>query len=39
MPRVMRYLRRASARYRELAPLLGLLDQLEQRQPVVGYTF
>ena len=36
MPRVMRYLRRASARYRELAPLLGLLDQLEQRQPVVG---
>ena len=36
MPRVMRYLRRASARYRELEPLLRLLDQLEQRQPVVG---
>jgi aminoglycoside/choline kinase family phosphotransferase len=34
MPRVMRYLRRASARYRELKPLLGLLDQIEHRQPV-----
>ena len=34
MPRVMRYLRRASARYRELKPLLSLLDQIEHRQPV-----
>jgi aminoglycoside/choline kinase family phosphotransferase len=39
MPRVMRYLRGACARYRELAPLLRLLDELEQRQPVAGYTF
>jgi N-acetylmuramate 1-kinase len=39
MPRVMRYLRLACARYRELSPLLALLDQLEQRRPVAGYTF
>ena len=39
MPRVMRYLRGACARYRELAPLLGLLDALEERSPVAGYTF
>lgn len=39
MPRVMRYLRGACARYRELASLLRLLDELEQRQPVAGYTF
>ena len=39
MPRVMRYLRGACARYRELFPLARLLDQLEQRQPVAGYTF
>jgi aminoglycoside/choline kinase family phosphotransferase len=39
MPRVMRYLRAACARYRELGPLLRLLDELEQRQPVAGYTF
>jgi aminoglycoside/choline kinase family phosphotransferase len=39
MPRVMGYLRGACARYRELAALLRLLDELEQRQPVAGYTF
>jgi N-acetylmuramate 1-kinase len=39
MPRVMRYLRGACVRYRELAPLVRLLDALEQRAPVVGYTF
>ncbi|HTR59679.1 MAG TPA: phosphotransferase [Casimicrobiaceae bacterium] len=39
MPRVMRYLRGTCARYRELFPLARLLDQLEERQPVVGYTF
>ena len=39
MPRVMRYLRGACARYRELGPLLKLLDQLEERRPAVGYTF
>jgi aminoglycoside/choline kinase family phosphotransferase len=39
MPRVMRYLRGACARYRELGPLLRLLDELQLRQPVAGYTF
>ncbi|HEX8009485.1 MAG TPA: phosphotransferase [Casimicrobiaceae bacterium] len=39
MPRVMRYLRGACARYRELAPVLLLLDELEQRAPAAGYTF
>lgn len=39
MPLVMDYLRRACARYVELRPLLRLLDQLEGRQPQVGYTF
>jgi N-acetylmuramate 1-kinase len=39
MPRVMAYLRAACARYRELMPLLRLLDELAQRQPVAGYTF
>jgi N-acetylmuramate 1-kinase len=33
MPRVMRYLRRTAGRYRELAPLLALLDALENRTP------
>ena len=39
MPRVMLYLRGACARYRDLGPLLRLLDELEQRAPVAGYTF
>ena len=39
LPRVMRYLRRACDRYRALGPLLQLLDELEARQPVIGYTF
>jgi hypothetical protein len=39
MPRVMGYLRGACARYRELGPLLRLLDELEAREPVTGYTF
>ncbi|HEV8255835.1 MAG TPA: phosphotransferase [Casimicrobiaceae bacterium] len=39
MPRVMRYLRGACARYRELGPLLRLLDELQLRQSVAGYTF
>ena len=39
MPRVMAYLRGACARYRELLPLARLLDQIEARAPVVGYTF
>ena len=39
MPRVMAYLRRTCARYGELKPLLNLLDELENRQDQVGYTF
>jgi hypothetical protein len=39
MPLVAKYLRGACARYRELTPLLRLLDQLENRQAQVGYTF
>jgi aminoglycoside/choline kinase family phosphotransferase len=39
MPLVMRYLRGACGRYRELAPMIVLLDALEGREPVVGYTF
>lgn len=39
MPRVMRYLRRACERYRALGPLLRLLDELEARPRVAGYTF
>jgi hypothetical protein len=35
----MRYLRRACDRYRALGPLLQLLDELEAKQPIVGYTF
>ena len=39
MPLVMDYLRRACDRYVELRPMLRLLDQLENRQAQVGYTF
>jgi aminoglycoside/choline kinase family phosphotransferase len=39
MPLVAKYLRAACERYRELGPLLKLLDQLEGRQAQVGYTF
>jgi aminoglycoside/choline kinase family phosphotransferase len=39
MPRVMRYVRGACARYRDLAPLAKLLDALADRRPVAGYTF
>jgi len=39
MPLVMHYLYAACTRYRELGPLVKLLDQLEGKQPVVGYTF
>ena len=39
MPLVARYLRRACERYRDLGPLLVLLDQLEDRQTQIGYTF
>ncbi len=41
MPLVMEYLRKACERYRELNPLLMLLDGLENKPPEakVGYTF
>ena len=39
MPLVMDYLRRACKRYRDLGPLLKLLDRLEPEQTQVGYTF
>ncbi len=39
MPRVMAYLRGACARYGALHPLLALLDEIEDRAPVVGYSF
>ena len=38
-PLVMAYLRRACERYAALSPLLRLLDELDRRQPAVGYTF
>ena len=38
MPLVMRYLRTTCARYRDLEPLLVLLDALEDRAPTVGCT-
>ena len=38
-PRVMAYLRRTCERYRELAPLARLLDELGAVQTSVGYTF
>ncbi len=39
LPLVMDYLRRVCARYIELRPLLRLLNQFEDIQPHVGYTF
>lgn len=39
LPLVMDYTRKAAARYRELTPLIRLLDVLEERGPRVGFTF
>jgi len=39
IPIVMAYLRKVCERYVELRPMLRLLNQLEQSQPQVGYTF
>lgn len=39
MPLVMEYTRKAAGRYKALAPLIGLLDELEEKAPQVGYTF
>jgi aminoglycoside/choline kinase family phosphotransferase len=39
MPLVLHYLRKAAARYKPLAPLSRLFDELEDKQPQTGYTF
>jgi hypothetical protein len=39
MPLVVDYLRRACRRYRDLGPLLRLLDELDPLPVSVGYTF
>lgn len=38
-PRFIYYLRSTCSRYRELAPLLRLIDQIENIQPQVGYAY
>jgi aminoglycoside/choline kinase family phosphotransferase len=38
-PRFLGYVRHAATRYRELAPLARLLDELEGRKPEARYTF
>jgi N-acetylmuramate 1-kinase len=38
-PRFVAYVRHAASRYRELAPLGRLLDELEGATPRIGYTF
>jgi aminoglycoside/choline kinase family phosphotransferase len=38
-PLVMRYLRRTCERYRDLAPLARLLDEIHATEKRVGYTF
>jgi hypothetical protein len=35
----MEYTRKVAYRYKELAPLVKLLDELEDKAPQVGYTF
>ncbi|MES2740914.1 MAG: phosphotransferase [Pseudomonadota bacterium] len=39
LPTVLDYVRKTANRYQELKPLARLLDQLEDKQPAVGYTF
>lgn len=38
-PRFIAYLRATASRYRELTPLLRLIDQIENIQPQVGYAY
>jgi hypothetical protein len=38
-PRFLGYVRAVARRYASLSPLLQLLDQLEDREPAIGYTF
>lgn len=39
LPLVLDYTRRTAGRYRELKPLLRILDSLEQKTPQTSYTF
>ncbi|ARP91585.1 aminoglycoside phosphotransferase [Bordetella genomosp. 9] len=39
IPRVNAYVRQVAGRYGVFAPLMRLLDKLDERQPTVGYTF
>jgi aminoglycoside/choline kinase family phosphotransferase len=39
LPLVMRYTRKVAGRYKILAPLIVLLDEVEDKAPSVGYTF
>ena len=39
LPLVMQYVRKTAGRYKALAPLVQLLDVLEDSAPKVGYTF
>jgi aminoglycoside/choline kinase family phosphotransferase len=39
LPTVMDYVRKTAGRYKDLKPLIRLLDLLEDNQPQVGYTF
>ena len=38
-PRFIKYVRATCARYRQLGPLMVLLDQIEGNETRVGYTF
>ena len=38
-PRFIAYIRATASRYRELAPLLRLVDEVEGTQAVSGYAF
>ncbi len=39
VPRFIAYIRATAGRYRELGPLLRLLDEVEGTEPAVGYAF
>jgi aminoglycoside/choline kinase family phosphotransferase len=39
LPTVMEYVRKTAGRYKDLKPLIRLLDLLEDTKPQVGYTF
>jgi aminoglycoside/choline kinase family phosphotransferase len=39
LPTVLEYVRKTAGRYKDLKPLVRLLDALENKQPQVGYTF